>query len=213
MSSLRNKEKVVEKLYCNVCRKSFSSQKTLDQHLKSKLHEKKMAEAQEKQEKAKQEELEKEASQPVVELREENDTDKDNDNDKEENKTGNGEFTPEEYEFVPEKCLFCRQISDTMEESVCFLSMTHSNITHMFQKHGLIIPDRHCVIDMEGLLDYLGQKVAFSLCLSTVDLCGLHLSDVQPRLQKPHRSSGTYVGQRPHFHRIQHRRIRPLLAL
>ena len=197
MSSLRNKEKVVEKLYCNVCRKSFSSQKTLDQHLKSKLHEKKMAEAQEKQEKAKQEELEKEASQPVVE----------------ENKTGNGEFTPEEYEFVPEKCLFCRQISDTMEESVCFLSMTHSNITHMFQKHGLIIPDRHCVIDMEGLLDYLGQKVAFSLCLLTVDLCGLHLPDVQPRLQKPHRSSGTYVGQRPHFHRIQHRRIRPLLAL
>lgn len=169
MSSLRNKEKVVEKLYCNVCRKSFSSQKTLDQHLKSKLHEKKMAEAQEKQEKAKQEELEKEASQPVVELREENDTDKDNDNDndndKEENTTGNGEFSPEEYEFVPEKCLFCRQISDTMEESICFLSMTHSNITHMFQKHGLIIPDRHCVIDMEGLLDYLGQKVALSLSL------------------------------------------------
>lgn len=164
MSLLRNKEKVVEKLYCNVCRKSFSSQKTLDQHLKSKLHEKKMAEAQEKQEKAKQEELEKEASQPA-ELREENGNDKGNDNDKEENTMGSGEFSPEEYEFVPEKCLFCRQISDTMEESLCFHSVTHSNITHMFQKHGMIIPDRHCVIDMEGLLDYLGQKVALPLSL------------------------------------------------
>lgn len=132
--------------------------------MKSKLHEKKMAEAQEKQEKAKQEELEKEASQPA-ELREENGNDKDNDNDKEENTMGSGEFSPEEYEFVPEKCLFCRQISDTMEESLCFHSVTHSNITHMFQKHGMIIPDRHCVIDMEGLLDYLGQKVALPLSL------------------------------------------------
>ena len=206
MNSLRNKEKVVEKLYCNVCRKSFSSQKTLDQHLKSKLHEKKMAEAQEKQEKAKQEELEK-ASQPV-ELREEDG------NDKEENTMGSGEFTPEEYEFIPEKCLFCRQISDTMEECLYFHSVTHSNITHMFQKHGMIIPDRHCVIDLEGLLDYLGQKVALSLSLSlsTVDLCGLHLPDLQPWLQKPHRGSGTYVGQRPHFHRVQHRTIHALLA-
>ena len=40
------------------------------------------------------------------------------------------------------------------------MPVTHSNITHMFQKHGMIIPDRESVIDMEGLLDYLGQKVA-----------------------------------------------------
>ncbi|CBK20013.2 uncharacterized protein [Blastocystis hominis] len=118
-----------------------------------------MAEAQEKQEKAKQEELEK-ASQPA-ELREEDGSDK------EENAMGSGEFTPEEYEFIPEKCLFCRQISDTMEEYLYFHSVTHSNITHMFQKHGMIIPDRHCVIDLEGLLDYLGQKISVGcICLT-----------------------------------------------
>lgn len=110
MDSLRNKTKVVEKLYCNVCRKSFSSQKTLDQHLKSKLHEKKLAEAQEKQEKAKQEELTKDSK--AAESGEENEVDKE----KQEKKTESSEFTPEEYEFIPEKCLFCRQISDTMEE-------------------------------------------------------------------------------------------------
>lgn len=29
----------------------------------------------------------------------------------------------------------------------------------MTQKHGFILPDKDCIIDLEGLLDYLGQKV------------------------------------------------------
>ena len=159
VSALRNKEKVVEKLYCNVCRKSFSSQKTLDQHLKSKLHEKKMAEAQEKQEKEKQEEIEK--SNSSSELKEETA----DETDKKEDKMESGAFSPEEYEFIPEKCLFCREISDTMEECFFNTPIIPSNLTHMFQKHGLIIPDRDSVIDMEGLLDYLGQKVSILFSL------------------------------------------------
>ena len=33
----------------------------------------------------------------------------------------------------------------------------------MTQKHGFLIPDRQCLKDVEGLLDYLGQKVTFPL--------------------------------------------------
>lgn len=85
------------------------------------------------------------------------------------------------------------------------MPVTHSNITHMFQKHGMIIPDRESVIDMEGLLDYLGQKVAISPLSLDLDLCGLHLPDLQPWLQEPSRRAGAHAGQGPHLDCVQHR--------
>ena len=34
----------------------------------------------------------------------------------------------------------------------------------MTQKHGFILPDKDCITDLEGLLDYLGQKVRIHTC-------------------------------------------------
>lgn len=44
----------------------------------------------------------------------------------------------------------------------------------MTKKHGFIIPDEDSLTDLEGLLDYLSQKVSF---VSTVllDFCWLYL--------------------------------------
>jgi len=53
-------------------------------------------------------------------------------------------------------CLFCPQESDSME----------TNITHMTITHGFFIPDLEYVVDLEGLMAYLGEKVgAMRMCL------------------------------------------------
>jgi len=53
-------------------------------------------------------------------------------------------------------CLFCPQESASME----------ANITHMTVVHGFFIPDLEYVVDLEGLMAYLGEKVgAMRMCL------------------------------------------------
>ena len=72
-------------------------------------------------------------------------------------------FQPEAYTFDPNRCIFCGTISDSLDAFPLSSILTPSNIAHMTQKHGFLIPDRQCLEDVEGLLDYLGQKVAFPL--------------------------------------------------
>lgn len=79
------------------------------------------------------------------------------------------EFCPEEYEFIPGKCLFCREVSSDIETYFLRAFLSGRNLDHMFKKHGLIIPDRESVVDLEGLMDYLGQKVGTVFC-SYVDI-------------------------------------------
>ncbi|KAG5652237.1 hypothetical protein H0H81_005731 [Sphagnurus paluster] len=47
-------------------------------------------------------------------------------------------------------CLFCPQESTTLEE----------NLTHMSQIHSFFIPDADYLIDIPGLITYLGEKIA-----------------------------------------------------
>lgn len=55
-----------------------------------------------------------------------------------------------------EECLFCSHISSSLEE----------NTKHMTVKHGFFIPDLEYLIDLEGLITYLGEKVGVGhLCL------------------------------------------------
>lgn len=72
-------------------------------------------------------------------------------------------FQPEAYTFDPNRCIFCGTISDSLDAFPLPSLFTPSNIAHMTQKHGFLIPDRQCLKDVEGLLDYLGQKVTFPL--------------------------------------------------
>ena len=47
----------------------------------------------------------------------------------------------------PCSCLFCHDSFDCVE----------TNVTHMSRKHGFFIPELAYLIDLEGLLAYLGK--------------------------------------------------------
>lgn len=56
----------------------------------------------------------------------------------------------------PADCLFCTRHSETVDE----------NVGHMSSIHSFFIPDREILIDLAGLLSYLGEKVAVgNLCI------------------------------------------------
>ena len=56
----------------------------------------------------------------------------------------------------PTDCLFCPLSSDTMEH----------NLHHMASSHSFFIPDLEYLVDVEGLLNYLGEKVSVdNICL------------------------------------------------
>lgn len=58
--------------------------------------------------------------------------------------------------FLPTDCLFCAIRSSTAEES----------LQHMFSVHSFYLPDRELLIDLPGLLSYLGEKVVVgNICL------------------------------------------------
>lgn len=82
------------------------------------------------------------------------------------------EITPEQNEekllaqklankldIPPTTCLFAHpkynHNFDTIDE----------NIEHMFRQHGLYIPERKYLIDKQGLLEYLGEKIGFGFCI------------------------------------------------
>lgn len=48
-----------------------------------------------------------------------------------------------------EECLFCSSISSSLE----------NNINHMSVKHGFFLPDADYLVDVEGMVTYLGEKV------------------------------------------------------
>ncbi|GAB1603435.1 zinc finger protein 622-like [Argonauta hians] len=61
-----------------------------------------------------------------------------------------GSWESVEEEPVPvEACLFCPVVSDSLE----------ANVKHMTQQHRFFIPDADYLVDLEGLIAYLGEKV------------------------------------------------------
>lgn len=56
----------------------------------------------------------------------------------------------------PSDCLFCNHRSANAE----------SNLEHMSRAHSFFVPDQDLMVDLSGLLAYLGEKVAIgNLCL------------------------------------------------
>ena len=53
------------------------------------------------------------------------------------------------HSYNTSKCLFCDSISPGMEE----------NIKHMFTEHGFYVPDADACIEIDSLVEYLGQKI------------------------------------------------------
>lgn len=63
-------------------------------------------------------------------------------------------------EFGVTTCLFCPDTRKATFESI------EENIEHMFKKHGLYIPEINYLVDKEGLIRYLGEKIGLgNICL------------------------------------------------
>ncbi|KAI0001379.1 C2H2 type zinc-finger-domain-containing protein [Russula compacta] len=52
----------------------------------------------------------------------------------------------------PAHCLFCARISSSLED----------NLTHMSGEHSFFIPDAEYLVDLTGLIAYLGEKIAIA---------------------------------------------------
>lgn len=62
-----------------------------------------------------------------------------------------------QVKIPPTTCLFCKSRS--------FKTIEH-NVNHMFKNHGLYIPEQKYLVDLPGLLEYLGEKVGLgNVCL------------------------------------------------
>lgn len=65
-----------------------------------------------------------------------------------------------------EECLFCPHVSDTLEK----------NIEHMTVEHSFFIPDVEYLVNLEGFISYLGQKVGeLHMCLWCGDKSKVYL--------------------------------------
>lgn len=69
-------------------------------------------------------------------------------------------------------CFFCNQKNNQIE----------SNIKHMFNKHGLYIPERSFLDDVEGLLEYLMEKIVNYECL-VCSFIGKNLLSIRQHMQ------------------------------
>ncbi|MCH0629613.1 C2H2-type zinc finger protein [Kocuria palustris] len=61
-------------------------------------------------------------------------------------------------DIPPTTCLFCKKTRnfETIDE----------NLEHLWKAHNLYIPERKYLVDVEGLLNYLGEKVGFGFCIA-----------------------------------------------
>ena len=100
MKATESAGKKQEKQYCEICRKSFASKNSFIQHERSKRHLQGLKKYQDDFQNAAVEEKEEKEESPVEKV----------------TKGHTEPFTPEEYEFEPSRCLFCRLESETFNE-------------------------------------------------------------------------------------------------
>ncbi|KAG0359310.1 hypothetical protein BGZ54_010012 [Gamsiella multidivaricata] len=141
---------------CKTCRKSYSSENAYQNHLASKKHKEMEAKLKanprpaKSVEKPTKSDVESITSKMTVDL------------------SVTDETTQEELEEIMDKkietairleptdCLFCTEKTETFE----------SNVEHMTKAHGFFIPDIEYLVDLEGLIKYLGEKVSVgNICL------------------------------------------------
>ncbi|KAI8996753.1 C2H2 type zinc-finger-domain-containing protein [Pilobolus umbonatus] len=132
--------------YCSDCRKSFGSSNQYENHLQSKKH----------KETASKQELKKETKEVLAQK-----SNSKNPHRQEIEMTVPENATEEEINaLIDEKikaaprlnetdCLFCSHTSETFED----------NMTHMTHTHSLFIPDIDYLVDLRGLIRYLGEKI------------------------------------------------------
>lgn len=137
-------------LYCEACGKSFANQKAMEQHNTSKKH-LQAIEANEENKANNKQFKPKVAAKVVAQVGGDDEADDDDDDDD----SSDWEEVDEEEESIPfNECLFCSELSESME----------ANLQHMSFAHTFFIPEVEYCVDLKGLLNYLGVKIATGRC-------------------------------------------------
>ncbi|KAL4222432.1 hypothetical protein ACF0H5_018471 [Mactra antiquata] len=154
-----------QSLICEVCRKTFSTQNAMQNHLQSKKHKETELKLQKTGGKSNKKNKNKTGGVQKAESKKEVAESKDvvNDDDDEcmedietDSEVESVESFGDEDGLGIEECLFCSTISQSLED----------NIKHMTEKHSFFLPDAEYISDLEGLITYLGQKVGIgNVCL------------------------------------------------
>ncbi|XP_005177355.1 cytoplasmic 60S subunit biogenesis factor ZNF622 [Musca domestica] len=166
-------------LYCNACRKQFGNQKAHDNHLNSKKHKENLVrferECGNETKEVTTKSLIQQRPHPAIaaaaegkgkfalkqaeQVAEYDDVDDDDDEyeDIEEEEVDSDELDEiAESPLKENDCIFCEHKAEDLVD----------NLKHMSVAHSFFIPDTEYCTDVEGLIHYLGEKVAvFFICL------------------------------------------------
>ncbi|ALC49329.1 CG6769 [Drosophila busckii] len=167
-------------IYCTACRKQFGTQKAHDNHLNSKKHKDCVARLEQENKEAAQSDLcvkSKVEQRPhpalaaaaagkgrlaFAERAMQMDDDEADDDDEDFEDIEEEVVDSDEWEKIAENplterdCLFCTEQSEDLV----------ANLKHMSVAHSFFVPDTEYCTDIEGLIYYLGEKVAnFFICL------------------------------------------------
>lgn len=137
-------KKEPEKSYCNECRKLYSTKNAYNNHLTSKRHKENV-----------KNNLSKPAEEKVAPAAK-----KQQQVDEEGEMDGSDIEDVDEFDLEPEDCLFCNNSADSVDE----------NLKHMRLSHGFCIPDCEYLVNLEGFLRHLCDKVGkYFMCLKCND--------------------------------------------
>lgn len=137
-------------LHCNECRKNFISDKSYENHLNSKKHRENVLLAEKKAQN-----LGSQADAPMkqtqakeqIQAEEEEADDKDMEIEEVDSDEWDEDF---DNPIANNDCIFCPNHSEDLVD----------NVKHMSSVHSFFIPDTEYITDLDGLLLYLGEKVA-----------------------------------------------------
>lgn len=140
--------------YCVACRKQFISDKSYDNHLNSKKHKDNVLKF-EKENEGKDQDVAMKQVKSVDLKKGQNGTIADAVDDEDEDEEIE-EVDSDEWEVDYDNpidnndCIFCTHHSDDLT----------TNLQHMAVGHSFFVPDMEYVVDLNGLMEYLGEKVA-----------------------------------------------------
>jgi pre-60S factor REI1 len=139
-------------VHCKVCRKTFNTQNAFENHLNSKKHKIGLLDnpsPTHENQTGMNEDSQEPKSSSEVKYSHSTNMEVDSDNSEVE-EIDSDEWDEEENPILNNNCLFCSHHSANMIK----------NLKHMTLEHSFFIPDAEYIIDMKGLLTYLGEKVS-----------------------------------------------------
>ncbi|KEP49676.1 C2H2 type zinc-finger protein [Rhizoctonia solani 123E] len=148
---------------CHTCNKSFATENSYRSHIASRKHKdnelKAVAKALAPPADATMQDAQEEASKPEEKPKETSIslTVPEDATEEEIEATIDAKIAAARSKLSPSSCLFCPHTSDSID----------TNLEHMFSAHSFFIPDAEYLTDLQGLVAYLGEKIAVgNVCIA-----------------------------------------------